>query len=124
MAARRSHHRCIRPAGRQAFSLLEALVALSLMAIVVTVLMRVHAQTLRAELFARRLGDARGQADNLVSGLLLGYDVSAMGVELRSQGWTVDALPAGTGVDPAAWRRIRVAASNDAAPGVEFFLKL
>jgi prepilin-type N-terminal cleavage/methylation domain-containing protein len=111
------------PVSASGFTFLESLIALSILAIAVTLLARVHVQSLRAEIFARRLDEASLHMESLVSCTLLGYDPRAMLEETGVDGWTVqvDRLEGMAG--GAAWQVLSVAASNAPAPRVEVCLR-
>lgn len=105
------------------FTLLESLIALAIMALVVTVLARVHVQTLRADILAHKLGEASLRAESLVSGTLLGYDPRVLAQELAETGWLVQADTVNAGDGGVAWQVLRVAATNGTAPAVEIYMR-
>ena len=107
---------------RAGFTMLEALIALSIVAIAVTLLARTHIETLRAEAFARILNGAGIETENLVNLSFLGEDPRALGEDAQSGGWVVesDVVNAGPGV---AWQTWKVAASNAPSPAVMVYLR-
>jgi Tfp pilus assembly protein PilV len=109
--------------GCAGFTLLEALIALTIVTVTVTVLTRAHMQTLRAEAFAGRLDGARLQAESLVAGTLLGDDPRSLTEAAGVAGWDARWDVVGGGPGMPAWQMWKVSASNEAAPAVVVYLK-
>ena len=107
---------------RAGFTLLEALIALSIVAIAVTLLTRAHIQTLRAEAFARILNGAVIQAETVVNRAFLGEDPRALNEDAGAAGWVVESDVVNTGPG-MAWQTWKVAASNAPSPAVTVYVR-
>jgi Tfp pilus assembly protein PilV len=112
----------VMPAGkamnRSGFTLLEALIALVVVTMAVTMLARVHIQTLRAERMSQLLDGARLRMETVVSEVMLGIAPRIVMEEGVEDGWLVRSDLIGGGPGNVAWQSWTVAASNSPAVAV------
>jgi Tfp pilus assembly protein PilV len=102
---------------------MEALIALAILGLVVTTLVRVQVQAMRAEALAEARDRAVFEAEGVAAGVWLGRDEAAVLDEARGRGWKVDCT-APEGEALAGWREWAVAVSNPpAAPVVRLWLR-
>lgn len=111
------------PTCRAAFSLPEALVALMVLAVVVTVLTRVHVGTLRAGAMAQGLDAAVTELGNVAALSSLGVDDGAIKDEVESDGWVVQAAPAGLLEGGGTWKAWSVSSTNRPVPPVRVYVQ-
>ncbi len=89
-----------------------------------TMLARVHVQTLRAEAMSEALAGARLRMETVVSDVLLGADPLAIVEAARKEGWLVKFEPGGLGAGNVACPSWTVAASNYPSAEVTVHLRL
>lgn len=104
------------------FTLIESLIALAILGVIVSVLVRTHLQALRSGEFSRLHGQAVLETETILTGSLLGTERQAIIDEARKQGWRVDAGRIGEPGAPV-FTEWRVAVSNPAAPVVVMVLR-
>lgn len=112
-----------RNSSRRGFTLPEVLVALAILAVVVTALVRVHVGTLRTAAMARGMDEAVTQLENVAALSLLGTADGAIVEALAEDGWTatVEGRP-GAG-DGGMWKVWSVASSNRPAPVLKLYVR-
>jgi prepilin-type N-terminal cleavage/methylation domain-containing protein len=108
----------------EGFTLLESLIALAVVTMTLTMLARVHVQTLRAEAMSQALDGARLRMETVVSDILLGADPLAIVEESRKEGWLVRFEPGGMGGGNSAYPSWTVAASNYPSAEVTVHLRM
>jgi prepilin-type N-terminal cleavage/methylation domain-containing protein len=108
---------------RAGFTLLEALIALAVVTMAVTMLARVHVQTLRAERMSQLVDGARLRMETVVSEVLLGVDPRAIVGGSPSDGWVIRSEFGGGGPGSTAWQTWTVAASNSPSAAVVVYLR-
>ena len=109
-------------ASNKGFTLIEALMSLAILAVVVSVIVSVHLNTLRATEFAKLRDGAVQVAGTVRTGVLLGHDSQSILEGVRQSGWKAEVTPAGD--TPATqWMEWRVAASNAGAPAVTLYMR-
>jgi Tfp pilus assembly protein PilV len=101
----------------------EVLVALTILAVVVTVLTRVHVGTLRAGSMAQGLDAAVTELGNVAALSRLGVDDEAIRKEAESDGWTAQVAPAGLLEGGGTWKAWSVISSNRPAPLVRVYVQ-
>jgi prepilin-type N-terminal cleavage/methylation domain-containing protein len=106
----------------EGFTLLESLIALAVVTMTLTMLARVHVQTLRAEAMSQALDGARLRMETVVSDILLGSDPLAIVEESRKEGWLVRFEPGGMGGGNSAYPSLTVAASNYPSAAVVVYM--
>lgn len=111
------------PSDRGGFSLPEVLVALTVLAVVVTVLTRVHVGTLRAGSMAQGLDAAVTELGNVAALSRLGVDDEAIRREAEADGWTAQVAPAGLLEGGGGWKAWSVISSNKPAPLVRIYVQ-
>ena len=109
-------------ASNRGFTLVEALTSLAILAVVVSVIVSVHLNTLRAEEFSRLRDGAVRLAGTARTGVLLGTEPKSIIDGIRQAGWRADAGAVGESAD-ARWSEWKVASSNDGAPVVIFYMR-
>ena len=124
LPARHCEAQAFRSDSSQGFTLLESLIALAVVTMALTVLARVHVQTLRAEAMSKALDGARLRMETVVSDVLLGADPLAIVEEARQEGWLVKFEPGGLDGGGSAYPSWTVAASNYPSVGVTVHLRM
>ena len=111
--------------GTAGFTLLESLVALAIVGIVASVILRCHVCNLRAVRAASAMGPAAEQAERVFVELSLGVEPSALAQELAGEGWKLDwrlvndSAAGGAGLMWSAWS---LTPSNRPSAGIQFCL--
>ncbi len=115
--------RSLRTGRRAGFTLMEALVALVILGITVTVLVRVHIGTLRARGMARGIDETVTQLGNVAALSFLGRDDREIIDSAARDGWT--AMVEGRNGPEAGemWKVWTVASSNQPAPPLKMYLR-
>ena len=108
---------------KSGFTLIESLVALTILGVVVGVLVNVHLQTLKAESFSRLRLSAVLEGETILSQSLSGTEQQTIVDEASRQGWMVTAVPASNAPPGVRWCEWRVAATNAGAPVVTTYLR-
>ena len=109
-------------ASNKGFTLIEALMSLAILSVVVSVIVSVHLNTLRAGDFSRLRDGAVQVAGTVRTGILLGTDPQSILDGVRRSGWKAEVTPVG---EPPAiqWMEWRVASSNAGAPTVTLYMR-
>ncbi len=110
------------PTCKAAFSLPEVLVALTVLVVVVTVLMRVHVGTLRAGSMSKGLDDAVTELCNVAALSFLGADDDAIKEEVEAAGWVPQVASAGL-TGGGAWKAWSLSSTNKPAPVVSVYVQ-
>jgi hypothetical protein len=98
-------------------------VALTVLAVVVTVLARVHVGTLKADAMARGLDAAVTELGNVTSLSSLGVDDNAIMNEAAADGWVALSTPAGTLGEGGLWKVWSLSSTNRPAPPVSVYVQ-
>lgn len=109
-------------ASSRGFTLIEALMSLAILAVVVSVIVSVHLNTLRAGEFSRLRDGAIHAAETVRTGVLLGTDSGTLLDGIRQSGWKAEAAPVGDTAE-TQWMEWRVASSNAGAPAVTWYMR-
>lgn len=119
----RSYRRVSGAVRRQGFTLMEALVALAILGIAATTLVRVHIGTLRAGAMAHGMEETVLKLGDVATMSLLGMDDRVIVDTLAGDGWkaVVEARP-GAG-EAGMWKVWSVVSSNHPAPPVPLYLR-
>ncbi len=93
------------------FTLVEVVIALAILAVVVSSVSLVHCQTLRLHRQTRDLSAALGPLERLAAGRMAGVDPRLVAADLRGEGWVAEADMHGGGVE-TLWEEWRLSPSN------------
>ncbi len=108
---------------KSGFTLIESLVALAILGVIVSTLVNVHLQTLKAESFSRLRLSAMLEGETILTQTLLGMDRQSIVDQASQQGWNVRASTVSNTTVEVAWCEWRVAVSNVGAPAVTLYLR-
>ena len=111
------------PSCSAGFTLPEVLVALTVLAVVVTVLARVHVGTLKADAMARGLDAAVTELGNVTALSSIGVEDNAIMEEAAADGWVALAKPAGTFGEGGSWQVWSLSSTNRPAPRVSVHVR-
>lgn len=109
---------------RVAFTLLEALVALMLVALIAAVLVTAHVRALRTEESAQWLSRSRLQAERIFTETRLGLAPESNAVA-QAEGWKITSasIPLGDEQNQDIWSRWTIAPSNRPSLQTVIFLR-